>query len=184
MRLEGEKMSNEILDTSLDTKAEIKNITSNLVESLSQISAGINEVAIGVQQLAEMNTKLLKQTNEANEKAKDSDEIVSIIQDISKQTTLLGLNASIESARAGEYGKGFAVVAQEIRKLSNTSKDSINKIDGIIKYISNSISSIDENLNSTNEISQNQSAALQQITASIEELNSTAHLLGTIADKL
>ena len=94
-------MSNEILDTSLDTKAEIKNITSNLVESLSQISAGINEVAIGVQQLAEMNTKLLKQTNEANEKAKDSDEIVSIIQDISKQTTLLGLNASIESARAG-----------------------------------------------------------------------------------
>ncbi len=102
----------------------------------------------------------------------------------SKQTTLLGLNASIESARAGEYGKGFAVVAQEIRKLSNTSKDSIDKIDGIIKYISNSISSIDENLNSTNEISQNQSAALQQITASIEELNSTAHLLGTIADKL
>ena len=39
-------------------------------------------------------------------------------------------------------------------------------------------------LNSTNEISQNQSAALQQITASVEELNSTAHLLGTIADKL
>ena len=176
-------MSNE-LDNNVNIKDEVKNITKNLVESLSQISAGINEVAVGVQQLAEMNTQLLRETNEANKKAKNSDEIVGIIQDISKQTTLLGLNASIGAARAGDSGKGFAVVAQEIRKLSNTSKESINKIDTIIKYISNSISSIDDSLNSTNEISQNQSAALQQITASVEELNSTAHLLGTIADKL
>lgn len=176
-------MSNE-LDNNVNIKDEVKNITKNLVESLSQISAGINEVAVEVQQLAEMNTQLLRETNEANKKAKNSDEIVGIIQDISKQTTLLGLNASIEAARAGDSGKGFAVVAQEIRKLSNTSKESINKIDTIIKYISNSISSIDDSLNSTNEISQNQSAALQQITASVEELNSTAHLLGTIADKL
>ena len=176
-------MSNE-LDNNVNIKDEVKNITKNLVESLSQISAGINEVAVGVQQLAEMNTQLLRETNEANKKAKNSDEIVGIIQDISKQTTLLVLNASIEAARAGDSGKGFAVVAQEIRKLSNTSKESINKIDTIIKYISNSISSIDDSLNSTNEISQNQSAALQQITASVEELNSTAHLLGTIADKL
>ncbi|MDU4211824.1 MAG: methyl-accepting chemotaxis protein [Clostridium sp.] len=163
-------MSNE-LDNNVNIKDEVKNITKNLVESLSQISAGINEVAVGVQQLAEMNTQLLRETNEANKKAKNSDEIVGIIQDISKQTTLLGLNASIEAARAGDSGKGFAVVAQEIRKLSNTSKESINKIDTIIKYISNSISSIDDSLNSTNEISQNQSAALQQITASVEELN-------------
>ena len=151
-------MSNE-LDNNVNIKDEVKNITKNLVESLSQISAGINEVAVGVQQLAEMNTQLLRETNEANKKAKNSDEIVGIIQDISKQTTLLGLNASIEAARAGDSGKGFAVVAQEIRKLSNTSKESINKIDTIIKYISNSISSIDDSLNSTNEISQNQSAA-------------------------
>ena len=176
-------MGNELANNE-NVKDEIKNITKNLVESLSQISLGINEVAIGVQQLAEMNTQLLVKTNETNEKAKNSDEIVAIIQDISKQTNLLGLNASIEAARAGESGKGFAVVAQEIRKLSNTSKESINKIDTIIKYISDSISSIDDSLNSTNEISQNQSAALQQITASVEELNSTAHLLGEIANKL
>ncbi len=53
------------------------------------------------------------------------------IQDIAGQTNLLALNASIESARAGEHGKGFAVVAEQIRKLSEQSKDivvDINKV--------------------------------------------------------
>ena len=157
-------------------------IVESLVESTSQISQGINEVTIGVQDLASMNADVFKQTTEANSKAKDSNQIVGIIQGISSQTNLLGLNASIEAARAGEYGKGFSVVAKEIRKLSNTSKESIDKIDTIIKDISVSIESINENLSKTNEVSQNQSAALQQISASLEQLNSTSKILEDLAE--
>ncbi len=171
-----------ILSFSLTKHNQLTEIVDGLVESISQISQGINEVTIGVQDLASMNADVFKQTTDANNRAKDSDQIVGIIQGIASQTNLLGLNASIEAARAGEYGKGFSVVAKEIRKLSNTSKESIDKIDTIIKDISASIESINDNLSKTNEVSQNQSAALQQISASLEQLNSTSKLLEDLAE--
>lgn len=169
---------------SLRKKRSMETVTKNLSESLEQISAGIAEINTGVFDLANTNAKLLNETNQAAENAKNTNSIVGIIQDISSQTNLLGLNASIEAARAGENGRGFSVVAEEIRKLSTTSKESIDKIDDIIKKISSSVEVIDKNIASANDISQNQSAALEEISASIQELNSTAQILKNLALEL
>ncbi|MDO5516143.1 MAG: methyl-accepting chemotaxis protein [Clostridium sp.] len=172
------------ITSSLSKKKTIEHITSNLSESLDQISTGITEINSGVLDLANMHTNLLKETNEATNNAKNTNSIVGLIQDISSQTNLLGLNASIEAARAGDFGRGFSVVAEEIRKLSVTSKESIDKIDNIMKKISDSVGTIDKSINSASDISQNQSAALEQISASIQELNSTAQILKNLAKEL
>ncbi|MGP3778638.1 methyl-accepting chemotaxis protein [Halanaerobium saccharolyticum] len=65
----------------------------------------------------------------------DIDNILDVINGISKQTNLLALNASIEAARAGQAGRGFSVVAEEIRDLSEESRDSAERISKLIREI-------------------------------------------------
>ena len=69
------------------------------------------------------------------EKSKAIGNIVVAIEEIAGKTNLLALNASIESARAGEAGRGFSVVAGEIRELATQSKQAANKIAEIIGEI-------------------------------------------------
>jgi methyl-accepting chemotaxis protein len=85
------------------------------------------------------------------ERAKEVEEIVGSIMNISSQTNLLALNASIEAARAGEAGKGFAVVADEIRELSVQTKDATEKIRGIIEELTNDVDSVKVSLDNSVE---------------------------------
>ena len=168
----------------LANKNRLNEIIKELTQSLSQITAGTKSVAAGVQDLADMNSSLLEKTNETTVKAKNTDKIVNMIKEISDQTNLLGLNASIEAARAGELGRGFSVVAEEIRKLSDTSKESINKIDTIIKEISTGINNIDTGLVDINGVSQNQSSAIEEIAASLDALEVIVEELNHLAENI
>lgn len=65
------------------------------------------------------------------EKTAEAKEILGLIEEVTDQTTLLALNASIEAAHAGEAGKGFAVVADEIKKLAEQTTEATNNISQI-----------------------------------------------------
>ena len=99
------------------------------------------------------------------------------ITEITEQTNLLSLNASIEAARAGDAGKGFAVVASEIGKLAEQSKKSTEQITVLIEEIQEKADIVVQAMNGTKEINQEQNQAVTKtekifndISASITDL--------------
>lgn len=66
---------------------------------------------------------------------------IASIGEITKQTHLLALNASIEAARAGDAGRGFAVVAEEVRRLANNTKERAGTIRDTLEKLGQSVES-------------------------------------------
>lgn len=162
--------------------------SNNLFEVAESLSAIVEETAASLDEIAGTVTNLADQVSEANsvisEVMHDADEIKNIsavVKGISDQSNLLGLNAAIESARAGEHGKGFSVVAEEIRKLATNSKENVSQIDQVVKQISQSIDRLNRAFETIHDVSANQSASIQEISATVQEINRNAQNLSDMA---
>lgn len=166
---------------SLSKKESVSKIIDNLLNSLEQIASGMNEITEGVKIISDKNEMIKSKTEEASQNAKNTDEIVGMIKGIASQTNLLGLNASIEAARAGEMGRGFSVVAEEIRKLSDSSNESIGRIDSIIKNISKSVDDVNSNVDEANKVYEKQANAIEGINVALNELKKTADMLENLS---
>lgn len=167
-----------------EKREKISNLANTLSTALAQMSSSAVEMSTNFQQIGKTNSSIESFIKETKDNSQKTDEVLSFIQGIAKQTNLLGLNAAIESARAGEYGKGFGVVSSEIRKLSNSTKESINEISKTLNSIQNSINEIYEKFQNSSNLLESQTAGLEEITATIEELTSTAAILNEFANKL
>lgn len=100
----------------------------NTVAISEKGKADMGQVSIAMEILNDTIEQLITSVEEVDKSSEKINSIMLLIGEIADQTNLLSLNAAIEAARAGESGKGFAVVATEIRKLAETSQESVNNI--------------------------------------------------------
>ncbi|MBA3462836.1 MAG: methyl-accepting chemotaxis protein [Deltaproteobacteria bacterium] len=91
------------------------------VSRMSQIQSSVDDAAEKMRELAESSKRI--------------GNIVEVIRQISEQTSMLALNASIEAAHAGEQGRGFAVVADEVSSLARRVGQSAKDIEALIQTV-------------------------------------------------
>lgn len=141
------EMGNAITDINRDVQVLSDN--SNHMDKANEDAAkSIETVLDSSNRSSAIVEKITNQIEETNQAISSINEAVDLIMDITGQTSLLSLNASIEAARAGQAGRGFAVVADEIKKLSEQSAqgaDAIKQVaDNIFEKSNESVALVNE----------------------------------------
>lgn len=163
---------------------ELRQIAANLASGLEEMSAVIQELAASASQI-NMNEQELNTTIEGvNKLADEITEVLAFIKQIADETKMLGLNAAIEAARAGDAGRGFGVVAGEIRKLSDESKQTIVSIRELITEIKGNVTDTVQKSQLNLNASQEQAAATEEISASVEQIRAMSETLDKMAQKM
>ena len=161
-----------------------------------------------IQESTELMQDMTDAMNDINKSSLEISNIIKTINDIAFQTNILALNAAVEAARAGQHGKGFAVVADEVRnlaaksaqnvkhgnKITNTTRESLGKVENISRRISEVLRHIDsaaelqketivgmnQSVEQISSLVHNNSALAEESAASAEELAAQANLLNQI----
>ncbi|MDB2157302.1 methyl-accepting chemotaxis protein [Clostridium butyricum] len=131
-------LSNLLSDTkSINTDASDKfnlilDMSQNGFSDMQELQNAMNNISESIDTLKDIVVDVNSSTLEVNS-------VLSSIDNIAKQTTLLSLNANIEAARAGEHGKGFSVVAEEIGNLAHITTTFVKTISNITTNVDMSV---------------------------------------------
>ena len=174
------KSSQEVLDKMRATQE----ISKELVVLSQTKEKALNEVLQISDTMKDAMLHTLERAKVLQEKTKRIDDMLKIIEQVAEETNLLSLNANIEAARAGEAGKGFAVVAQEVRKLSESTKESLFNVNQVVNEIKIEVEGVESlatnNATQINEQNNMLIETAEGIKQMISQLKVSAHTVNEV----
>ncbi len=152
---------------------------------LAKRSSELNETSAEKMRLLHAEAEALQTTNDKvsaamrqlQQNVTNVKEITKTIFDISSQTNMLALNASIESARAGEAGRGFAVVADEIRNLSERTRQETENISKILDNLATNAFDTATAVEASLKSGKVQEEMIAEVASQFEEVNGNVERL-------
>ncbi len=159
-----------VKDHTLDSAKEAVDATESGGQLVEQLKEKSDAISVANQSVTEV-------AHELQEKISSAEEITQIIYQVSAQTNLLALNASIEAARAGEAGRGFSVVADEIRKLADNTKESIDKITDLLQGVTKLADQTTALVMNSVQASDAQAEYINQVTAAFKSISDVVEVL-------
>lgn len=173
----GQLVGGVVMLVSVDKQEKLLELSERLYSETQEINAATMELESGAEELVSITGNIETISNESVRSVNETDSIVRIINAVASQSNLLGLNAAIEAARAGDAGRGFAVVAGEIRNLADTSSSSVKQIDEILSKIKDISNTQNSELIKMKEIIDNQALAITNLNNSMTEINESIQTL-------
>mgnify|MGYP004570141293 CR=1 FL=1 len=174
-----EEMSRETKDIN-ESVNEIRNQTTAVQDSSKIMNDKIKSMQDSSHKMDDGISAISKRIETVNTTVDKVSNIVSVIEEISSETNLLSLNASIEAARAGDAGKGFAVVAQEIRVLSDNTN---TELENIKQIISSLVEECRYCVQASGTIVEDNAKQKEEIKAVLEEFSSLDEQIQKTAEK-
>lgn len=155
----------------MDKEHQLEEYIDTVRDIVGTLQDKTHRMAAHSEQLAATSAQIREQSERALADSEKTNDVTKLIKGISRQTNLLGLNASIEAARAGQYGAGFNIVAQEVRKLSQQTDDSTGEIEQALGNVKMNLSALLENMNHITTASTEEAKLSQEVSAVIGTLN-------------
>jgi len=166
--------STEQAATVQELNASAEQIVSQAEENLSTVTTASKSVEQSGINIVDSNEHMAQLTQAMSDISSASDQIVKItkvIEDISFQTNILALNASVEAARAGNAGSGFAVVADEVRNLAAKSAEAARQTSQLIQTSVEAVGRGAQLTGQTAQLLQDVSTSTTEVQDSFERMN-------------